>query len=400
MRFHILIAVSFALNATLLGLFVSGLWNSSSRKTQGAFRRNANERSAVSAPANIDPAIWPAMQTDDLAAQITRLQAAGFPKNIIYPIISARVDEAFRGRFQAIPQEKTDTPFWKLRSRTSKLDLARSELHREKQKLLTDLLGEDPGDTGVPEPMQRILEQRLVHSVPTEKLGDVQKLLSEFADKRSNLARGSDATAYHKYIAALERTQRAALAQILSPGELVEYELRMSESAEYLRFDLADFDANEAEFRRIFPLWQSLNERFGEKISIRSDTPQDRVEARRQLVDQVKAALGSPRGEDYERATDRNYRNAKKLVERLQLPPETANQLWSLQKETQQRAKLIAGDAALSRDEQNRQIAVLAEQARAQVTAALGEQGFQAYPRYGGEWMQALEPPKTEPAIK
>ncbi|MEO6568690.1 MAG: hypothetical protein ABIO94_07985 [Opitutaceae bacterium] len=327
-RIQILIAVSLALNVTLLGLLASGLWNSSSRKSRGSPRRNANERTAVLAPASIDPAIWPAMQTDDLATQITRLQAAGFPKNIIYPIISARIDEAFRARFQAIPHEEATPPFWKLRPWDSKADLARSELYREKQKLLTDLLGEDPGNTGVPEPMQRILEQRLVHSVPTEKLGEVQKLLREFDAKRSKLLGELQLTGDEKKIAALERTQRAALAQILSPGELLEYELRMSKSAESLRFDLADFDANEAEFRRIFPFWQSFDERFGEKIFFRratSQEQQDRAEARRQLVEQVKAALGSQRGEDYERATDWNYRNAKKLVERLQLPPETAN---------------------------------------------------------------------------
>lgn len=336
---------------------------------------------------------------------VSRLVAAGFPKKMVRAIVSARIDDLSRPRFAALLSEEGSAPYWMMSLRgDSKQNLARQQLHRTKQELLINLLGEDRDGLGVPEPTTRILQQRLISSMPPEKRDEVQRFEREFDEKRLALEARLSAPVDEKEIVALEQARHTALAQVLSAAELTEYELRMSKSARSLRFDLAEFGADEAEFRRIFPLWQSFEQRFGERMLFHRDTPAEkrsRAEARSELIEQVKAALGPQRGEDYERTTDSNHQLATKLVARLQLPPETTAQLWLVQKETQQRARSIVRDPTLSPDEQIQQISALTEEARTKVTASLGEHGFEAYRRYGGAWMQDLLPaPSPIPSAK
>jgi hypothetical protein len=398
--FPLLVATSLVFNVVLAGLLVVGRQTPPSGSAQGDAKRAAHTLESASKSGKIDPTIWPAMQTDEMAMLVNRLGMAGFPQKMIRAIVSARIDDFYRNRFTALSAEEGTVPFWMMPLRgDSKQDLARQQLYRAKENLLTDLLGEDPDERGVPEPMTRILQGRLIASVPPEKLDRVRQLLHEFDAERSKLEAVLVSPNDEKKITALEQARRAALSQILSPAEFLEYELRMSKSADSLRFELAEFAATEAEFRLIFPLWQSFEEHFDERLFFRKDTPEEKhtlAEARSQMNEQVRAALGPPRGEDYERTTDLNYHQTSRLVERLQLPAETASQLWSVRKEIQQRAQGISRNATLSPDEQGRQISALTEEAKSKITGALGERGFEAYRRYGGEWLQDLLSPTAK----
>ena len=122
-----------------------------------------------------------------------------------------------------------------------------------------------------------------------------------------------------------------------------------------------------------------------------------RGEAQKQLNEDVKAALGAVRYAEYQRATDYSFRQTTQLVARLDLPPESANQVYAVQKDIQDRANTLRQNSALSSDERTAQFAALANETKTKVTAVLGEGGFAAYKENGGSWMQMLQPPRPPP---
>ena len=114
-----------------------------------------------------------------------------------------------------------------------------------------------------------------------------------------------------------------------------------------------------------------------------------RSAAQGELNKQIEAALGSQRYADYQRSTDYSYRQATTLVARLELPPETADQLYAVRKDIEDRMRTAPILPA--------QRAALGEEATAKVSALLGPRGFEAYKQNGGQWLQNLVPRPAPP---
>ncbi len=392
-RLTLFIVVSLALNCALVALLVTGRNPPSTTPAPPAPR---TAPAVASAPAKIDPDVWPSLQADDLPTLVARLRAAGFPADVIRAIVSARLGEAFGLQRKALDPDEDTRPFWKTRVPDPKRDLALRQLGREHAKLLRDLLGDD----AVADPMRNAFEQRRLVGLPPEKVGQVRQLLRDYDEKASEFFSAGMMTMDRDKMATLEKTHRAALAQLLTPAELADYELRNSNTARQLRGELAAFNTTEAEFRQIFQLKQPFDERFGGMFGFGSPSAADmsaRREAQTQLTEQIKAALGPVRAEEYARATDYNYRQASQLVARLELPPGTTNQIWSVQKDIQQRTQALQADRTMPAEQRTQQLATLAEEAKAKITATLGARGFEAYKQYGGQWLQMLQPRTLPP---
>ena len=124
----------------------------------------------------------------------------------------------------------------------------------------------------------------------------------------------------------------------------------------------------------------------------------DRSTAQRQLTEDIKTTLGEQRYAEYQRSTDGNYQQTARLVARLELPPETANQVYTVQQDMQQRVRTLQMDRNLAPADRNTQLAALATEAQAKITATLGPRGYDAYKQYGGSWLQQLQPRPTLPA--
>src|SRR6185369_556593 len=124
-----------------------------------------------------------------------------------------------------------------------------------------------------------------------------------------------------------------------------------------------------------------------------------RSEAQKQLNDDIKAALGPDRFADYQRATNFSFRQTSQLVARLELPPETANQVYAVQQDAQTRANTLRRDSTLSPAQRTEQLAALVAEAQGKLTTSLGASGLEAYKQYGGQWLQNLVPkPPTPPS--
>jgi hypothetical protein len=196
----------------------------------------------------------------------------------------------------------------------------------------------------------------------------------------------------------LAREERADLVKLLTPRELEEYDLRNSGTADRLRSQLTTFNATEKEFRTLFSILRAQdNERVSGVAESVSLDPRRQNEANAQVNDQIKAALGPERFADYQRSIDPGYRQTTQLVARLELPPATANQVWAVAQDIQPRVRTLQSDQSLSPDERNRQLAALAAETQARLTATLGARGFEAYRQYGGSWLQMLQPRAAPP---
>jgi hypothetical protein len=346
------------------------------------------------APPPIDQNVWPDLQTDDLSTLAARLRASGFPPSLIRAILAAQLDEQFAARRKALLSADANLPFWKGQTRDPKVTVALAQLDREREKLLRQLLG---ADAETDDPRSRLYQNRSLDFLPTDKAAALGSLLRSFDDRRSDLyASGLSANIDRTKFDALDKEQHDAIARFLTPAELLEYDLRNSQIANSLRTNLSAFNPTEAEFRAIYPLQAAFDERFGGNSFIIL-TGDERFNAQKLLMDQIKATLGPERAADYERATAYDYRRTSQLVERLELPPETTNNLWTVQKEFQQRRMDIYRSTA-SPEERTQQFTALEQEAIARITPLLGgASGVEAYKQYGGSWLQSMVPRPIPP---
>lgn len=354
----------------------------------------------------IDANVWPTLSEGDLPKLVSRLRESGFPPSVVRAIVGAQLSEQYAARRKAIDPGADSRPFWKAGVTEPATMLAMRQLARDQQKAMRELLGPDAESD---DPMNRARENRQFAHLSPEKSSEARRIVREFNELRSDFFTsygGGPITitnADREKMNALEKQMRGELAKIMTPKEYEEYELRGSNTANSLRYQLTAFDATESEFLTLFKLQRSFDERFGPYYSQPSQEEMRlRSEAQRQLNDQIKAALGPTRSEAYERATNYEYRTTSQLVARLELPPETTDQAWKIRDEIQKRGMLARQDQSLTPEQRTEHSAELQKEAIAKLTTLFGgARGIEAYKQYGGQWIDQMVPrPRTDAVIR
>jgi hypothetical protein len=399
----VVLAGSLAANAALIAAIAVGLSDDRDSAKHTALATAANTKTSTAKDASsLSPEAWNDLQNGDLAALRDRLRAEGFPPEIVRAILAAQIRESFAARRKAIEDAQGETPYWKNPNRDPKTQAALRDLNREQDKILKDLLGNEARDD---DPSYTAYLHRQFGDLPADKVDRLRDIQDDYNRQRSDIYannRGGLLPDEQQKIAALDKGMRADFAAVLTPQELADYDLRSSNTAQQLRNNLAAFDATEQEYRAIFQLQQAFDDQFGRMYG--PPSPEDmkaRSDAQKQLTQDINTALGPDRAAEYQRDTDYSYRQATQLVERLELPPDTANQIYTAQKDIQQRATALRTDRTLTADDRNSQLAGLATEAQTTLTATLGAQGYQAYTQNGmGSWMQNIVPRPAPPRAK
>jgi hypothetical protein len=389
----LLLALSLAANLGLLGIVVAG-----------ALNRPA-PIAAAPAPATVPPplvsvtaaGLWLELAADDLPTQRDKLQADGFPPAMIRAILSAQIRAGFAARRKAIESTPADLPIWKVVSPDPATQAALRALAREEQQALKELLGPDR------EHGPAAALRRQFPDFSDDAIDQIAAIRERYDQQRSDLysARGTGGMLPDEQakVEALEKAMRGEIAAVLSPQDFEHYELRNSNTANQLRNNLVAFDATEAEFRTLHRLQSAFDEQFRPRAGMSEEQMRARSEAQKQLNEQIKAAFGPVRFEEYQRATDYQYRQTTQLVARLELPPQTANQLYAVQKEFEQRRDDLFRNAARgpasSLIEQGK---ALEQEAIARLAPLLGSTSrVDAYKQYGGAWLSSLVPRPPRP---
>ncbi|MEO5958131.1 MAG: hypothetical protein ABIZ49_12205, partial [Opitutaceae bacterium] len=113
-----------------------------------------------------------------------------------------------------------------------------------------------------------------------------------------------------------------------------------------------DFEPSETEFRSIYQAQQGLNEKF---VGVTSNAIAGdflaRQAAQKAMNEQLLAALGAQRYVDYVRETNNEFQQLSRLVQRENLPRETALHAYNLRESVAQESNRIFDDPTLDPDQ-------------------------------------------------
>ena len=393
---------SLALNIALLAAFSRGIGRepSDAASRGDSTDRTASTKTAATPPAEAPKNAWDTLDTADPHMLAGQLRSRGFPPHVANGIVKAQIADIFAARRRALDADGGERPYWKTSLPDRQLLAAQRELRQQHRQMVRDVLGEDP-DNENPYTLLRL--QRDLGHLPPAKAEEVRDLMATFEQRRREVwasgVAGVLSPLERDKMVELEREQREAIRAMLTPAEFLEYELRASRTASVLREELVAFNPTEDEFRQIFELRRSLDEQFNPMSATRMsrEEMQRRSEAQRQMREQVKALLGPERGAVYERSMDFEYRRTSQLVARLELPPETTDQLHAVRQEFEQRRNETRRGVA-DRDELTRQMTALQTEALQKIAPLLRTpEAIEAYKQYGGNWLESLAPPSPRP---
>lgn len=386
----LLAALSLAANVALVIVLFAGRGGADSAPDTSA-ATTAGKPSASDQNASADSKLWTQLSSDDLPGMVQRLRDAGVPIDYIRALAAARIREGFAERRKALSGNTADQAFWKSTlTLDPRLRAAQMQLYREEREALRQLLGPD-----AEAPESSLYQTKRYESVPAARLPEVKDLERLFDERRQEIYStnvGAFTAEQGRKLEELRKEQEAALARLLTPEELLEYNLRNSDVSNSLRSELTAFNPTEQEFREMYKLMAPAG---SFQAGMTQEEMQRRSDAQRAAREQIKTMLGPERGAEYERATNYQYRQTSQLVSRLELPPETAVKLWDMKTDIEKRAREIGRDVDMQTRLQ--QLAALKQEADQRIVSLVGARGVQPYQQYGGDWMRMLAPPTPGP---
>ncbi len=353
------------------------------------------------------PLSWRSLESTNYYQFIQNLRAFDCPEETIRDIIITDVAKLYGRRRSEMRAEYPAPKFWQsfdpLGGSTEPVELQRRlrQLEKEQRLLIRELLGVDlqlelarySGDADAIE--------RSYSFLPSAKQAQVRALAGQFDELEQDLyvrARGWLLDGDQEELRQLQRQRREQMAALLDPQELEEYELRFSETSNNLRSQMIGFQPNEEEFRRIFRLQQTFDQEYNQAFDLRDESAQAakagaRDQAEEALTAEIQKSLGPERYAEYQRAQDTDYRNLLQLGERLDLPADVANKIYSM-KMAAERVKLqVDSNPNLSEEQRARLMADLARTTSREVQRTMGKMGFQTYQENGGQWLPSLSIP-------
>jgi hypothetical protein len=400
----ILLGLSLAANATF---FFAGAFSHSANEPPLALSpasppssSDAPTKSRSSSHTDINAPLWEKLRAGDPSV-IARLRAAGWPDDVLRQVTEALVNDLFVGRELAVMRAAlaTHAEYWKERSFGSFNSKDHLALKQEKESLLKKILGADYHFERDP------ADQRYAGLSPA-KAAALEKITEDYQSLRSEV--GGDQLMFYdvrfpedrEKLALLAREERADLACTLTPEELLEYDLRHSNTAQSLRNSLGAFAPSEAEFRAIFAIQQPSDERFIELY--RTDPKAAReasAKAKNETDAQLKELLGPDRFADLQRSRDSEYRQLYQICQLLQLPPDTAVNAFAVKTDTDKRLRELKrppeSDAAALATYNTERTAIV-DDAEQRLASTLGARGFDAFQLNTGYLKNLRKPPASK----
>ena len=354
---------------------------------------------------------WTQLQTSDLKEFVRRLRAAGCPEETLQDLILAEVNRRFGARNRELwPENSVTKPFWEVR-KTQPDDYKRSrersrksrELQKEKSALLVELLGVDPEkERRKAEGLADFVDynERRVSFLPEEKREAVSRLLDEFEEKSQEFYarnRGLYDAEYRAERAQLEAERLQALAQVLSPQELREYELRQSQMASQLRSDLRSATVSREEYETLF----DIRKKYGESIYNYSDqegkAAREQATRNREAMEaEVAAALGPDKSRQLKRSQDYSFNELTRLAQRNEMPADTANKVYDFKEAAEAAAKQLRDDKTLTDAQRQQALLEVRNAAQQSVQDTLGSH-YSTYQRRSGWWLNNIAPAPRPP---
>ena len=374
---NLLIAASLAANLGFAGYVVFKPSGARSYQNSGEDAEIYSKPTVVAKPTtDVAADTWEKVVSHDLPTYTANLYAAGLPERLVRAIINAEINERFKGREEALRGKREKRGFWEGENfyddkTTLEMRLAQIDLRREKEALRKQLLGEPP-QTGPDD-----------NPIPKEKRDPLRQINEDYDTMISQIqreARGVNLPEDEEKLRYLRAEKEAELKALLTPAEYAEHQLRTSQTANQMRYDLSAFKPSEEEFRALHAMRSQFDQEFPNP---QGDPGQDfwkrRSEAEKAMQAKIEQDLGAERYKDYLRSKDYDFRNLSGLTERLGLPPKAAAQVYDLRYSLSDQALAINDNKSLDGAARAAALKTLAAQTRAQIYAQLGQEAGDAY---------------------
>lgn len=248
---------------------------------------------------------WRSVESGDYQTYVKNLQAMGCPQQTIRSIVTTDVIAAFAGkRAEAVAARYQNFKYWQSNpSETearAKLAAQRHAINEEMNGVLQQLLGTDAELSDVSREWKYEEWNHELAFLAPDKLEATKVILWEYAkvdEQMKQLAGGfnltEDTNELQRILARYEE-KRAAMKQVLAPGELRQVEMTTSWTSGNLHHALVRFDPTEEEFCVIFDAWQPHDDNLSRVFATRQPNP-----GSKEVYAKIKEQLSAPRYEQY-----------------------------------------------------------------------------------------------------
>jgi len=348
---------------------------------------------------------WAQLESADYKEYIARLRAFGVPEKTIRDIILADINRLFRPKFAALrpPKKPKSDKFWENknnwwgpnRDMTKEQREQTAALQKEQKEMIKELLGKDVYEQMAKESGYPDWTERMYGSLNPEQREKVEEIQQRFGEAQSDIYAKSEGYIdqdTQNELKALQRKAHDELAGILSPEQLEEYELRSSDIAQNMRWELRSFEPTADEFRAIFKRKQAEEDLSAASRSGEDDKPLTAEEKkalaqkRKELAAEFEKTLTSERMKEYKLMDDWAYRN---LLEGG-VPKESVFKIADMKKEAEDAASRIKKDKTLTQDQRTEALMAIRVETENTLTGLLGERRAKAYGNNGGWWIRNI----------
>ena len=367
----------------------------------------------ASTPAAMDLAGMPDFQWSELVAPdyvvyIARLRAFGTPEPQVRDIIYGLVEAVYRPKRGALrPPKKPDNgKFWERHNFWGGPEMQMTKvqreqmcaLQREESDLLKSLFGEDFYQQRIKDDGGEDWMDKNYAFIPKELRERVQDIDSRMNEEKQDIYARSEGYV-DQYAQAdlhkIEKKYHDELAKILTPEQLLEWDLRHSDTANQLKNDLSAFDPNEDEFRALFQ-YKQAQEELNPQSDPDSDAPPltpDQIKAnadkQKALDDGLAQTVGTNRVAEYKLEQDYSYRS---LID-SGVPKESVFKLDEMKQQAQDAANKIRNDKSLSDDDRAAALSAIRTETQNSINDLLGAKPAKRYSSNGSWWLNNLAPP-------
>jgi len=374
----------------------------------------ANAPPKPTLPAAITPATTPAqhfdwrmVESEDYRKYIANLRAIGCPEETIRDIIVADVNKLYESKRKELAGPKKKFEYWKpgalmgVAIDPERLEKERA-LNKEKRELLIALLGSAPDEkpdllAGAASQMEAMFD-----FLPPDKRSKVFELMQDMQTRMQKAMKSGmpDPEDLRKAM----KESEDAMAAVLTPEEMLDYNLRFSMTANMMRMQLAGFEPTEQEFLDIFKKRKAYDDEFGVAgmgaLNLKGEEKQKQETAEKELKDQIKGILGDDRFKDYQRAQDYNFQAMYRVADREGLGKEAAVKVYEMKRIAEEEARKIRQDQSLTKEQRNAALQGIRAETENSIRTVFGDKGYETYQRRAGaRWLNNISrgPKKASP---
>jgi hypothetical protein len=329
---------------------------------------------------------WESVESPDYKEYIANLRAVGCPDETIRDIIIADVNKLYEAKKKLVRGTPKKFEYWKGGNPMAAF-LGDSETRQKMQALdeekngVLRALGIEPDFKSATAQMMNPLET-MFDFVPDAKKSQLVKLMTDAQTKMAKAMEGGGRPDPED-IAKVQKEMETSIKQLLTPEEALDYDLRMSMTANMMRMQSAGFDPDEKEFLDVFKLRKGFDDEFSplSRGNETEATRKKREEAEKQLKEQIKQTLGEARYKDYELAQDYNFQNMHNAAKRAGLGTSEAKQVYDMKKLAEAEAKKIRDDKNLDQERKSAALDGIRQETEKSIQAVMGQKGWENYNR-------------------